>query len=444
MASSFTLTLFFFLFSALTSHLSTAKTTVPFPKALVLRVTKDTTTRQYITQITQRTPPVQAKVVLDVGGEFLWVDCEKGYKSSTKKPVPCGSPQCALSLSGACTISDNDPSDVGICSVMPNNPISSVGTSGDLFQDILYVQSTNGFNSGKQVSVPNLLFSCAPNSLLEGLSKGAVGIAGLGRNKVALPSLLASAFSFPRKFGVCLSPNSNGVVFFGKEPYVLLPGIDVSDPKSLTYTPLIQNPRSLVTSFEGNPSAEYFIGVKSIKVGGNPLKFNATLLTFDNEGGHGGTKISTVDPFTTLETSIYKALVNAFVKALGPKVRRVKAVAPFGACFDAKHIGSTRVGPAVPQIDLVLRNDKLWSIFGDNSMVSVGNDVLCLGFVDGGPLNFVDWGIKFTPTAVVIGGHQIENNFLLFDLGASRLGFSSSLLFRQTTCSNFNFNSSAY
>ncbi|XP_062105009.1 probable aspartic proteinase GIP2 [Humulus lupulus] len=443
MASSFSFKLFFFLFlfSALSSHLATAKTAA-FPKALVLPVTKDTTTRQYITQITQRTPPVQLKVVLDVGGEFLWIDCEKGYKSSTKRHVPCGSPQCVLSGSGACTTSDN-PSDVGVCGVMPNNPFSSVGTSGDLFEDILYIQSTNGFNPGKQVSVPNLLFSCAPNSLLEGLASGIVGMAGFGRNKVALPSLFSSAFSFPRKFGVCLS-SSNGVIFFGKEPYVLLPGIDVSDPTSLTYTPLIQNPRSLVSSFEGNPSAEYFIGVKSIKVDGKPLRLNTTLLTFDNEGGHGGTKISTVDPFTTLETSIYKAVVGAFVKALGPKVPRVKAVAPFGACFNAKYIGNTRVGPAVPQIDLVLRNDKLWSIFGANSMVSVGDDVLCLGFVDGGPLNFVDWGVKFTPTAVVIGGHQIENNFLLFDLGASRLGFSSSLLFRQTTCSNFNFNSSTY
>ena len=76
-------------------------------------------------------------------------------------------------------------------------------------------------------------------------------------------------------------------------------------------------------------------------------------------------------------------------------------------------------------------------------MVSVSKDVLCLGFVDGGPLHFVDWGVKFTPTAIVIGGHQIEDNLLQFDLAYSRLGFSTSLLFRQTTCSNFNFTSTA-
>lgn len=32
-----------------------------------------------------------------------------------------------------------------------------------------------------------------------------------------------------------------------------------------------------------------------------------------------------------------------------------------------------------------------------------------------------------------------EDNLLQIDLAASKLGFSSSLLFRQTTCSNFNF-----
>ncbi|GMN31387.1 hypothetical protein TIFTF001_044571 [Ficus carica] len=76
-------------------------------------------------------------------------------------------------------------------------------------------------------------------------------------------------------------------------------------------------------------------------------------------------------------------------------------------------------------------------------MVSVSNDVLCLGFVDGGPIRFVDWGVKFTRTAIVIGGHQIEDNLLQFDLAASRLGFSSTLLTRKTSCSNFNFTSIA-
>jgi hypothetical protein len=52
----------------------------------------------------------------------------------------------------------------------------------------------------------------------------------------------------------------------------------------------------------------------------------------------------------------------------------------------------------------------------------------------------VDGGVN-PRTSIVIGGHQLEDNLLQFDLAASRLGFSSSLLFRQTTCANFNFTS---
>ncbi|KAM6566140.1 hypothetical protein CsatA_025268 [Cannabis sativa] len=429
LSSSPTILLFSFCLISILVSLSSATTakTVPSPKALVLRVTKDAKTLQYITQITQRTPAVQAKVVLDVGGEFLWV--------TVKRAVPCGSPTCVLSLCGGCSTYGNSTEQ--FCSVTPAS-LYAGATTADLYTDIFYIQSTNGFNPAKSVSVPNLPFVCAPNFLLKGLARGAVGMVGLGRNKVALPSLLSSAFNFPRKFGICLSGHSNGVVFFGKEPLVLH-GVQVTDPISLIYTPLIRNPRSLVTTSLGNPSTEYFIGLKSINIEDKPVKFNTTLLTFKNKGGYGGTKISTVDPYTTLETSIYKAVVAAYIKAV--KIPTVKAVAPFGACYNAKSIGFTWIGPNVPRIDLVLTNDKVWSIIGPNLMVNVGNDILCLGLVDGGPLHFVDWGVKSTPTAVVIGGFQIENNFLLFDLGASRLGFSKSLLPRQTECSNFNFTS---
>ncbi|KAK8524966.1 hypothetical protein V6N13_015964 [Hibiscus sabdariffa] len=134
-----------------------------------------------------------------------------------------------------------------------------------------------------------------------------------------------------------------------------------------------------------------------------------------------------------METTIYKAVVEAFIKQI-PRSPRVPAVAPFDTCFDAKSFGSSRVGPAVPQIDLVLPNRVVWRIFGANSMVQVNSDVLCLGLVDEG---------LEPATSIVIGGHQMEDNLVQFDLAASRLGFSSSLLFRQTTCSNFNFTTAA-
>ncbi|PQQ07634.1 basic 7S globulin [Prunus yedoensis var. nudiflora] len=426
MASSFHCLLFCSLvLQIITTIPSLAKAASFRPKALVLPVTKDPSTRQYITTFSQRTPLVPIKLTVDLGGQYLWVDCEQGYVSSTYKPARLYDRVLLFPKPGC----NNNT-----CSLSPDNTVTRTGTSGDLGQDIVSLQSTDGFTPGRVVSVPNLLFTCGSTFLLNGLANGVKGMAGLGRAKIGLPSQFASAFSFYRKFAICLtsSTNSNGIVIFGDGPYSLLPGIDVSE--SLIFTPLIINPVSTASAyFQGEHSTEYFINVKSIKISEKAVALNTSLLKIDSEG-YGGTKISTVNPYTVLETSIYNAVVDAFVKTVA-EIPRVKAVAPFGACFDSKNIGSTRVGPAVPAIDLVLQSESVyWRVFGANSMVVVSDDVLCLGFVDG--------GVR-PRTSIVIGGHQLEDNLLQFDLAASRLGFSSSLFFRRTTCANFNFTSTA-
>ncbi|XP_010522713.1 PREDICTED: basic 7S globulin-like [Tarenaya hassleriana] len=402
------------------------------PKALVLPVTKDASTLQYLATINQRTPLVPVKLVVDLGGQFQWVDCDKGYISSTYRPARCRSAVCSLARStscGDCFSAPRPGCNNNTCGVFPDNTVTRTATSGELAQDVVSIESTDGSNPGRVVTVPRFVLACGSTFLLDGLANGAMGMAGLGRTNIALPSQFAAAFSFRRKFAVCLS-SGRGVVFFGDGPYVFLPGIEIS---GLTYTPLLINPVSTASAFsQGEKSAEYFIGVTGILVNNKPVPLNQTLLKINREG-FGGTKISTVNPYTVLETSIYNAVVSAFVRETAAK--RVAAVAPFGACFSTEGVGSTRLGPAVPEIDLVLQsNDVVWRIFGANSMVSVRDDVICLGFVDGG----------VNPrTSIVIGGYQLEDNVVQFDLAASRLGFSSTLLGRRTNCANFNFTSTA-
>lgn len=418
---------------------SSAKAQPSFrPKALILPVTKDPATLQYLTSINQRTPLLPISLTLDLGGHFLWVECYTSYVSSTYRPARCRSAQCSLARATSCVTECNSPPSPGCnnntCGLLPGNPIGKLATFGDVGSDVVSIQSTNGKNPGPFVSVPQLLFVCGSEFLLGGLANGVKGMAGLGRARISLPSQFSAAFSFNRKFAVCLSDSTSakGVVIFGNEPYLFLPNVDASN--SLIYTPLFINPVSTASSyFVGDPSTEYFIGVKSIKINEKLVPINSTLLSINKEG-YGGTKISSVNPYTVLETSIYNAVTNAFVKEISG-IPKVASVAPFSACFSSKNIGSTRVGPAVPQIDLVLQSQSVfWRIFGANSMMRVNNDVMCLGFVDGG----------VNPrTSIVIGGHQIEDNLLQFDLAASKLGFSSSLLFRQTTCANFNFTTSA-
>ncbi|KAG4908380.1 hypothetical protein AAZX31_20G196300 [Glycine max] len=411
------------------------------PKALVLPVTKDVSASvpQYVTQIKQRTPLVAVKLTVDLGGGYLWVNCEKGYVSSTSRPARCGSAQCSLFGLYGCSTEDK------ICGRSPSNTVTGVSTYGDIHADVVAVNSTDGNNPTKVVSVPKFLFICGSNVVQKGLASGVTGMAGLGRTKVSLPSQFASAFSFHRKFAICLSSSTmtNGVMFFGDGPYNF--GYLNSDlSKVLTFTPLISNPVSTAPSyFQGEPSVEYFIGVKSIKVSDKNVALNTTLLSIDRNG-IGGTKISTVNPYTVMETTIYKAVSEVFVKEVGAPT--VAPVAPFGTCFATKDIGSTRMGPAVPGIDLVLQNDVVWTIIGANSMVYV-NDVICLGFVDAGSspsvaqVGFVAGG-SHPRTSITIGAHQLENNLLQFDLATSRLGFRS-IFFDHSNCANFNFTSSA-
>ncbi|XP_057547736.1 probable aspartic proteinase GIP2 [Amaranthus tricolor] len=401
------------------------------PKALVLQVSKDPSTLQYTTTLTQRTPPISVPLTIHLGAQFLWVDCDKNYVSSTYRPARCNSAQCSLANSHSCSTC-NAPARPGCnnntCGLFPENPFISTSTSGELAMDLIRVSSTDGSFSGPAVSIPNFIFNCAPTSLLKGLPKRVQGIAGFGRSKISVPSQFSSAFSFVKRFYLCLSSSPNGVAFFGYGPDELVPGSGVT----FSFTPLLINPVSTAgSSFAGEKSAEYFIGVRSIKINQKEVPINKNLLSI-NKQGIGGTKISTVDPYTVLESSIYKAVAEVFMNELG-NVSKVKAVAPFKVCYDSSSISSSRLGYEVPTIDLVLQNeDVYWSISGANSMVQVNDGVICLGFVDG--------GVK-PRTTIVIGGYQLEDNYLRFDLASSRLGFSSSLLHFRTTCSNFNFGS---
>ncbi|KAK9083984.1 hypothetical protein Scep_030455 [Stephania cephalantha] len=434
----------FLLFSTSTLLFTNIEAQTSFrPKALLLQVTKDPSTLQYLTRFTQRTPPKLIDIVVDLGGRYLWVDCDKGYVSSSYRPVFCRSAGCALAGNNGCGQCFSPPRpncNNNTCVVGPDNTVTYTGTSGEVAFDVVALQSTNGSNPSKAVSVPRFIFGCGATSLLDGLAKGVAGMAGLGRTKISLPWQFYSSFSMPRKFAMCLSSSTNkdfpGIIIFGNSPYYLLPlRQDLS--KSLIYTPLLDNPISTAPSYPlGEPSAEYFIGVKSIKIGEKTVPLtNTALLSINKTDGYGGTKISTVNPYTVMESSIYKAVIEAYSEAT-KGMKRARSVAPFGLCYDSKNIGSTRVGPAVPVVDLVLESESVyWRIWGANLMVEVGEDVLCLGIVDGG-----ERSPRFK-TSIVIGGHQLEDNLLEFDLARSRLGFSSSLLFRQTTCANFNFTS---
>lgn len=423
--------LLFIIFVSVISHLPCEAQQRPSDfkaNALVLPIHRDNATNLYVAKIYKRTPLTPLPFVIDLNGRFLWVTCDHEYLSSTYHAPPCHSSRCSIANIHWCRTCTGSPSRPGChnntCGLVSFNPVTHRSGPGELGEDVFSIQSTDGSNPGPVFTIPRFLFACAPSFLVQGgaLPTGVQGIAGLGQTQIALPTQLTSHFGFQHKFAMCLG--ESGVLFFGGGPYMMRPGIDIS--QSLSYTPLI-------ISRQG----EYYIGVRSIKINNKLVPVNTSLLSMDPHG-FGGTKISTVVPYTILETSIYKAVAQFFANETST-IPRVDPVAPFGLCFNSTSLGSTRVGPGVPNIDLVLHTDRvIWRIVGSNSMVQVKENVSCLAFVDGGHA-----GVRTTTrSSIVIGAHPLEDNLLQFDLTTSRLGFSSSLLYRRTTCSNFNFGSS--
>ncbi|XP_047338894.1 probable aspartic proteinase GIP2 [Impatiens glandulifera] len=390
------------------------------PSSLILPISKNFPSLQYTTNLSLGTPPNPITVTIDLAGPFLWLSYDQTLSSSlTLHSAHCHSLLCSLAhFSQTKTLCNKNNS----CILYPNN-----NTQGELTLDVLTLHASNGLKPTSIVNIPNFPFLYSSTKTLP------IGLVGLGSSQFGLPKQLAGSFNFAPKFAICLPRESRegyGVMFFGDEPYVFSPGIDVS--KLLTYIPLVNivrpKSRSNVTMFR--KSYDYYVIIKSIWVNGkNKLHFNSSLLSIDKQG-NGGTRFSTIHPYSIMESSIFNSLAKVFIEeGLASNLTLVPPIEPFGVCF-----GTREANGGIPIIDLVFQDDYsvFWRIFATNSMVQMDNDIVCLGFIDG--------GVKAT-TSIVIGGLQLEDNLLQFDLANSRLGFTSSLLLRQTDCSSFDFSS---
>ncbi|XP_027917044.1 gamma conglutin 2-like isoform X2 [Vigna unguiculata] len=311
-----------------------------------------------------------------------------------------------------------------------SNPLAEFTTSNSMVEDLISLPPTY---------VPGFLAGCVDldvdisDRALQGLPKRTRGIVGFSRSKLSFPSQLVLANKLLPIFSLCF-PSSNNLKGYGKIFIgAAAGGHSQVESKFLQTTALVVNPvATTAVSIYGAPSIEYFIDVRSIKIDGHVVNLNPSLPSIDKKG-NGGTKISSVTPWTELHSSLYKPFVQDFVnKAAGRRMKRVASVAPFDACFDSSTIENSVTGLVVPVIDLVLAGGVQWSIHGANSMVMAGKNVACLAFVDGG----MKPKMSSVETSIVIGGHQLEDNLLVFDEASSRLSFSSSLLLRNTTCSH--------
>ncbi|XP_074338660.1 putative aspartic proteinase GIP2 [Apium graveolens] len=192
----------FFISSSSIAQSTTRSTT----KGLILRVSKDPSTLQYTTEIKQRTPLVTVKLIVDLGGRYLWVNCDEGYTTSTYRAARCKSAQCSLAKSMDCmTVCYSHPAIATpacsniTCTLWPENTYVGITQMGTLGSDALSILSAAG---GAPVSISQFLFVCGSTSLLGKLASGVTGSAGLGRTQVSMPTQLSSAFKLEKKFGM--------------------------------------------------------------------------------------------------------------------------------------------------------------------------------------------------------------------------------------------------
>ncbi|RZC54809.1 hypothetical protein C5167_013663 [Papaver somniferum] len=285
---------------------------------------------------------------------------------------------------------------------------SSAGCASPTISAVITAQS-NDLKNGEWVSGPNVTatgisLGCEKNSsALRGLAKGVRGIVGLGRSSSSLTSQFSAAFRFPQKFAVELSSDTGGSLYFGDGPYT-----NQNFRQQLVYTPLLTN------SFF--PS-DYFVDVRSIEIDGSVVAINKGLLSINKSNGVGGTKFSTLVPYTRMETSIFKAFTSTYIKAAKARgISTTAPIAPFSTCFNASTIESRPDGLVVPSISLRMPNNVNWVTNGPGTTLKfVKDNVYCLAFVDGGAK---------PATSIVIGGHQMQFSIIEFDNARSRLGFS--------------------
>ncbi|KAF3784391.1 Basic 7S globulin [Nymphaea thermarum] len=353
--------------------------------------------------------------VIDLSSQVLSLNCPGNHPT-----FPCKSLQCSAvtgsSFSPSCQPPHFTRCSSGACTIPLQNSVGNSCVTAELTQTTLNLNTTNGHNPTGPISIPHLLSACVPPAFLVPLPYHAQGVAPFGLTKFSLPSLLASAApGLKQKFALCLpsTENAPGVLFFGEGPFFLLPPWNSAVTSSLSYTQLVRHPEHPL---------DYLIPLKGIAVAqkgiGAPVP-------------SGIARLSTTVPYSTLSTPVYKAFTSAFNEATSG-IPRVTAVKPFEICLNSSNLGGTRVGAPVGPVDLML-DGKNWTMFGANLMKEIDDSRLCLAFLDGG----------YRPRyEFVIGSFQMQDNFLLFDLENRRLGFSSSLLFFQTTCANFNFTSS--
>ncbi|XP_051130659.1 probable aspartic proteinase GIP2 [Andrographis paniculata] len=335
------------------------------PKSGFISAVKDPSSLQYVAKLSLG-DGTAVNLVVDLNSPHVLIHGGGGV------PVGSSSLECAMAES----VRTNPNSKA--CSVRTRNPISNIPMSGELHEGKVAfemwdgVSLTNNNSNNGLAKIDPFLFVKSQMT-----SNGAKGVLGLGQSRISLMSQIFVAFGFLKmRFSLCLSSISQGGIFLGGSPNFV----------SKFSSKIKHTPFDYSEDFGG-----YYVRVNSIKIFDKKMD-----LQLGDDEPFIAARFSTIAPYT---------------------------VGPFGTCF----VKGGEDG--FPAVDLVLQSEMVvWRMDGRDLLVPVGDDVVCLGVVNGG---FSRRGF------ITVGGFQLEDRVLEFDLGNSILGFSDSI--GGKTCNDFGF-----
>ncbi|KAJ1287020.1 hypothetical protein BS78_03G398200 [Paspalum vaginatum] len=366
-----------------------------------------------------------ANHLVDLAGPLLWSTCASDHLPA---PFSCNSTACrhANAYSApTCRIAGHPCSrSRRQCKAFPYNPLTGRCAAASLVHTRLVANTTDGRNPLSQVSV-RAVGACAPRALLAPLPKDVAGVAGLADAGLALPAQVAVSHRVANRFLLCLPRRGEGVAVFGEGPFFLRLFLDPETSSGDLTSTLVFTP---LRARKGNPL--YYLPVQGVAVNQAQVPLPADALAT------GGVVLCTRVPYTALRPDVYRPLVDAFDRALARDDAKVPAVAPFDLCYRSSMLGNTRLGYAVPDVTLMLEGGRNWTFVGSSSMVDVNGQTACLAFVEMRGVKPGDPSFA----AVVVGGFQMEDHLLQFDLEKQQLGFAKVPVI--SACSNFNFTKS--
>ncbi|KAG2273518.1 hypothetical protein Bca52824_056073 [Brassica carinata] len=363
----------------------------------LLAVTKDEPSRQYYTTVyigsAAMTSPVN--LLIDLGTNLTWLNCRKIKSLSTLGLVTCKSSTCKSIPGNGC--------DRNTCLYRQPRPLgkNTVVTTGRVVQDNATIFTTEGGQPVHIAPSRRFTFSCAVDKYLQGMAPPIAGVLALSPGEFPFWRQMTSAFNVIPKFSLCLPSSRYGYFFMGT------PSLGGKKTVPMTSTTLKID------------SGKYLISVRSIYVDGVPLTLDPSLL-------EGGAQLSTVVPFTVLQTDIYNALAQGRLRIEIGMFEFPVSTAPFHYCFEQGASGRN-MDVSVMEIGLPGNGKEVkWRFHCKNTVERVLETLICLAFVDGG---------KKPNESMVIGTHQLQDYLVEFDLSTTQMALCDPLILHNTNCS---------